>query len=292
MWILFTLFYGLCKGGREIVKKLAMNKSTVMEVLLMYTLFAFVMVLPEATVSGGLNGKFYLLIALKSFVIFIAWICSFKALKKMPISLYGILDLSRVLFATLLAVCVLHETLSLSQIIGLSLVCLGLLMLKFNKKKRSSKESGQSQQSEQSEKLPFIYVIAAFISCLLNAVSGLMDKILMKEITSSQLQFWYMLFLLGYYVLYVIFTRTKIRLNVFKNGWIYLLALLFVLADKALFLANGYSESKVTIMTLLKQSGCLVTILGGKVVFKEKNISYKLFCAGVIILGIIVSVLH
>lgn len=49
MWMLLVLFYGLCKGGREIVKKKAMVKSTVMEVLLFYTLVAFVMVTPEIT---------------------------------------------------------------------------------------------------------------------------------------------------------------------------------------------------------------------------------------------------
>ena len=33
MWMLLTLFYGLIKGGREIVKKKAIEKSTVFEVL-------------------------------------------------------------------------------------------------------------------------------------------------------------------------------------------------------------------------------------------------------------------
>ena len=38
-------------------------------------------------------------ILIKSFVIFLAWIFSFIAIKKLPISLYGVLDLSRVIFA-------------------------------------------------------------------------------------------------------------------------------------------------------------------------------------------------
>jgi drug/metabolite transporter (DMT)-like permease len=78
---------------------------------------------------------------------------------------------------------------------------------------------------------------------------------------------------------------------VWKNGWIWLLALLFVAADKALFIANGMEASKVTVMTLLKQSGCVVTILAGKFIFKEKNVGYKLFCAGIIVIGIVIGVL-
>ena len=49
--------------------------------------------------------------------------------------------------------------------------------------------------------------------------------------------------------------------------------------------------SRVTVMTLIKQSGCVVTILAGKFIFKEKNIGYKLFCAAVIVAGIVISVL-
>ena len=66
---------------------------------------------------------------------------------------------------------------------------------------------------------------------------------------------------------------------------------MFVIGDKALFIANGAGESRITIMTLIKQSCCIVTILAGKVIFKEKQVGYKLFCAAVIIVGIVVSVL-
>lgn len=49
--------------------------------------------------------------------------------------------------------------------------------------------------------------------------------------------------------------------------------------------------SRITVMTLIKQSGSLVTILAGKFIFKENNIAYKLICAGIIIIGIVIGVL-
>lgn len=281
MWILLVLFYGVAKGVREIVKKKSIEKNSVIEVLVFYTFISFVMVLPDAPNAGGITLEQGFWIAFKSFVIFVAWICSFRAIKHLPISFYGILDLSRVLFATLLGVFVLKETMGLFQSVGLVLVLLGLLLLKARKK-----------SSGKEEVIATKYVILAFTSCILNAVSGLMDKILMKEVTSSQLQFWYMLFLVSYYLLYVLFTRTKLRVkSLLKNYWIYVLSLLFVLADRALFVANADPASKVTIMTLIKQSGCVVTILAGKFIFKEKNIVYKLLCAGIIVSGIVIAVL-
>lgn len=281
MWMLEVLVYGLLKGTREIVKKKSLIKSSVMEVLFFYTLFAFLFVCVDAPNAGGVDGQHMFYIAGKSFVIFLAWMFSFKAIKKMPISLYGILDLSRVLFATLLATLVLHETLSRNQIIGLILVSGGLLMLK---------KPGRSDNSK--EHVPRTLVLFALASCMLNAVSGLMDKILMKDLTSSQLQFWYMLYLVLFYFVYIILTRQKINYkSALKNPWIWLLALLFVIADRSLFLANKDPNSRISIMTLIKQSGCIVTILAGKFIFHEKNITYKLVCAGVIIAGIVIAVL-
>ena len=282
MWILFVLFYGIMKGGRDIIKKIALNKNTFIEVLIAHTAISLLMVVPTAGDALKMDSRFYIYIAIKSFLIFIAWICSFNAIKKLPVSIVGLLDMSRVLFATLLGVVVLGEVMKNTQYIGLALVCLGLLLLK--------KISSVSADSKNHEDIRTVYVLIALLSCILNAISGLMDKILMKDVSSSQLQFWYMTFMLIYYLIFALCTRAKISLSVFKNGWIWLLSLMFVLADKALFIANADPSSRLTVMTLIKQSCCLVTIIGGKLVFKEKNILKKLMCAAVIITGIMIGI--
>ena len=300
MWIWLVLLYGVIKGIREIVKKKALEKNATIEVLFLYTLLAFVMVLPDAKHAMGLEPKYYFLIGLKSFVIFLAWIFSFMAIKKMPISLYGVLDLSRVLFATLLGVIVLQEALGVFQVIGLIFVSAGLLLLKYRPGKRTGKnvsagQGGQDvlyQKEEEKERVDVKVVLMAFASCLFNAVSGLLDKVLMKDINSSQLQFWYLLFLVCFYLLFILAARVKIAFfQVLKNYWVWIRSLLIVVADRVLFLANGMDGSRVTVMTLLKQVGCVVTILAGRFLFHEKNTGYKLFCAAVIIAGIVIGVM-
>ena len=318
IWILLTLVYGLLKGGREISKKKAMDRNTVMEVLLIYTLIAFLIVVPRAPKAMGLEPTQYGLIIIKSFSIFLAWIMGFYALKHLPVSLYGVLDLSRVLLGTLMGVVLLHEVLKWNQIAGLTLVAFGLLALKFKitgsrpgESKGESIDDNKKEEAEDSEntataadapspdteksnagtKIPAKYVLLAFGSCVLNSVSGFLDKVLMKDINSSQMQFWYMFFLLLFYILYVIFTRTKIRKDVWKNGWIWAMAIMFVIGDAALFIANANPDSRITVMTVVKQSACFVTILGGKFVFHEKGIAYRAFCALIIFCGIRRSVL-
>ncbi|MBS7303542.1 MAG: EamA family transporter [Lachnospiraceae bacterium] len=285
-WMLLVLFYGVLKGIREVVKKMALKKNGVIEVLFFYTFLAFLFVFPQAKNAGGLEGSAYFGIALKAFFVFLAWIFSFRAINKMPISLYGVLDLSRVLFATLLGVIILNEKMSFMKTIGLILVSSGLLLLKYRPSFLQYGERKNAHALSGNGK----YVLFALFSCVLNALSGLMDKILMQNMSSSQLQFWYMLFMLLYYGIYMVITKTKLSRDIWKNGWIWLLSILFVVADKALFIANGMEGSQITVMTLLKQSGCVVTILAGKFIFKEKKTGYKLFCAAIIVLGIVIGV--
>lgn len=296
IWILLTLLYGLLKGGREISKKKAMDKSSVMEVLLIYTLIGFLIVVPRAPHAMGMEPYQYGLVLIKSFSIFIAWMMGFHALKHLPVSLYGVLDLSRVLLGMLLGVIVLHEVLLWNQILGLTLVVFGLMALRFKvfgKRKAEEEAEGSDVTSSEnaSEGSRTKFVLLAFGSCVLNSVSALLDKILMKDISSSQMQFWYMLFLLVLYSLYVVVTRTKIRKEAFKNGWIWLMSIMFVIGDASLFIANADPNSLITVMTVVKQSACFVTILGGKFVFHEKGIAYRLFCASIIFTGIIFSTL-
>lgn len=249
----------------------------------MYTFLSFIMVLPSAGSAMGTEPRFYFYIALKSFVIFLAWMFSFRAIKKMPISLYGVLDLSRVLFATMFGVAVLQETLGFFQVMGLILVSAGLLLLKYRPGSIRAAAAGDAVEAR--------YVVMAFASCLLNAVSGLLDKILMRDITSSQLQFWYLLFLTVFYLLYILISRAPVNWKrAFCNRWVWLLSLLIVIADRALFTANGMEGSRITVMTLLKQAGCIVTILAGRFLFREKNTTHKLVCAAVIIAGIVIGV--
>lgn len=285
MWMWLVLLYGLIKGAREIVKKKSLQYSSVAEVLFFYTLFAFLMVLPDCKNAMGISVHMLGWIFLKSLIIFCAWILSFKAIKKMPISLYGVLDLSRVLFATLLGSVVLNEVMSTNQIIGLILVATGLLLLKVHIPLKKT-------DKDEKDKVKPIIVIFSLLSCMLNALSGLLDKILMRDLNSSQLQFFYMLFLVLLYGLYMWIGKEEVNLKkAVKNPWIWLLALLFVIADRALFLANADPESKITIMTLIKQSGCIVTLAAGKWIYHEKHVLHRALCTVLVVVGIVVAVL-
>ena len=77
MWLVQAALYGVLKGGRDVMKKIALTKSSQLEGLFFYTLLSFFLVFPKTGVAVEIfNGQtVYLpLIFVKSAVIYVAWI--------------------------------------------------------------------------------------------------------------------------------------------------------------------------------------------------------------------------
>lgn len=280
MWIALVGLYGVIKGVRDIIKKKSLERNSAIEVLFFYTFLSFLFVTPGAVEAAEINMKYMGFIILKSFIIFVGWIGGYKAMKKMPVSLYGVMDMARVIFAAILGVLILDEGITLTKGIGLLTVLAGLLLVNMKKDTGENKNTGIK------------IITMMLLCCLCNACSEILDKFLMPNMSSTQLQFWYLLYLVVFYFLYIVFSKTKINIkSILKNYWVWISAVLFVIGDKALFIACADSNSTVIAMTLIKQCSVLLTIIGGKIVFKEKNIVYRLICAVIIIIGIVIGVI-
>ena len=281
LWIIFVALFGLFKGLREPIKKKALERDNLLGVLFIYTLIGFIMVLPTAHDILNITPLVFLFIIIKSLSVFSAWISAFISVRKMPVSLYGVIDMSRVLFSTCLGVLFLGEKITVKGSLGLIAVLLGLFLV--NRKK-----------NRNDEDVNLKYIWLTILSCFLNAISGTLDKYIMSsgKITSAQLQFWFMLLLTLFYGIFILIKKEKINLrSCLKNPYIYILSLLLVLGDKMLFIANSDPASKVTVMTLLKQCSVIVTVIAGRVIYKEKNTLYKLICAIIILSGIFIAVI-
>ena len=280
-WIIFIILYGLLKASREPMKKRLLKDVNVMTSLFVYTFIGFLMAVPTATGVFHIPPHIFIWILIKCGAIFFAWILSFTVLKKLPVSTYGLTDMSRVIFSTLMGVIFLHEALTVKGVISLLLVVSGLYIA--NRKTTTNKEGYHISQ---------IWLL--FLACFLNSVSGTLDKYIMSSgaITSSALQFWFMLLLSLMYLAYIIIRKEKLELKkAFTNPWIYALSFSLVLGDRLLFMANSDPASKVTIMTLIKQCSTVLTILLGKVLYHEKHILKKLLCALIILIGIAIAIL-
>lgn len=278
LWILFVLIYSLMKGTRDGMKKAALKKSSSNEILFFYTLIGLILVLPFSKSAFTLAPIYIFYAFLKSAVVCTAWIFSFMALKKMSVSLYGIMDLSRMIFSTILGVFVLGESFTLPKAVGMLLVITGLLLVNLKK-------------NTESKGMTLTVLASALLCCFLNAVSGTMDKVLMGHMESSQLQFWFMFFMTAIYGVVLIIRKEKISLKSIKtNYWVPIMSLSLIVGDRLLFEANANPASQITLMTVIKQSSVIITVLTGWLVFKEKHIFYKLMCTAIILIGIFIAV--
>ncbi len=278
-WIIFVFIYALLKGGREGMKKAATKKSSTNEILFFYTLLGLIMVIPFSKTAFDIDPIFIFYSFIKAAVCCIAWMFSLMAIKSMSVSLYGIMDLSRMVFSTMLGVLMLGESLTGAKIAGLLLVVTGLALV--NTRKHTA-----------SGTMTLFSLVAVLLNCFFNAVSGVMDKIIMKSIDSNQLQFWFMFFMTIINGIILAVRREKISFSSVKtNYWIPLMSISLILGDRLLFEANANPQSEVTLMTLIKQSSVIVTVLTGRFVFKEKGLLFKLLCTAIVITGIMIPLI-
>ena len=195
----------------------------------------------------------------------------------MDLGLYGITKLSRIVFSVLLSVIFLKEIITFKIFIGILVVLLGLFL--------SNTLSDKSMGREKSIKLVLLFLF----SCLLSSISAIIDKKILYDITESQLQFWFMFFLtICYFIIFVIKQQTNNIKETLSNYWIILAAILLTVGDRLLFVANSNPDSKVSIMTILKQLSTIELLILGKIMFKENNILKKLACLSLIFIGIII----
>lgn len=278
-WILPVFAYSFLKGTRDGMKKAAIKKNSANEILFFYTLIGLLLTLPFCSSAFSLEPIYIFWAFVKASVVCIAWLFSFVALDGMSVSLFGVMELARMVFSTLLGVFVLKEDFTLPKAIGVALVILGLVLVNIKK-------------DSKSKQVSLWIVTASVLNCFFNALSGTLDKILMKHMESSQLQFWFMLFMSLIYGVILLIKREKVSVkSVGTNYWIPLMSISLIIGDRLLFDANAFPQSQVTLMTLIKQSSVIVTVITGWLFFKEKNILYKLMCSMIVLSGIFIALL-
>lgn len=279
-WMTYTLIYAIFNGFFQCAKKKSIEKNSIDEVLALFSTIALILAALTSKNIFDIEVIPLIIVFSKSIVIVIAWILSLYAMQKMPISLYSVINLSRMVFSIIMSVIFLGEKLTITIIIGTIIIILGLILVN-----RLSSEKSKKETSLKA-------ILILLVSCLLNSISAIIDKQILKSITPMQLQFWFLFFLTISYWAILLFKTKKINfVDLKKNYWIFIAAICLIVSDRFLFRANEIPESKVSIMTLIKQITAIEGIILGKIFFDEKNIIKKLLCSLLIIIGIVLTVI-
>ena len=278
-WMLLTIIFAIINGVYYIFEKEALKKDSHIEVLIFSITLSFIIILFDIPININIKPISMSLIAFKSLIMFIGWILSFKAMSHMSVSKYGVINMSRILFTTILGIIVLHEVITISEFIGMIIIVIGLLLVNMSKNKNKTK----------SKK----YIIYLLIASIFMSIGGLLDKIICSNVEISSFQFWFLLYLFIISWIYVLFKKIRLDFkSLTKNYWIYLYSIFYVIGDRIIFTANGIEGSEISVISLLKQLSVVITVLVGGKIFKENNLKKKFVCSMIILAGIIIVTLY
>ncbi|ADL52004.1 DMT family transporter [Clostridium cellulovorans] len=277
LWIVMVIVSGILLGFWDVTKKKAFEKNSVVTVLTFYSLFCFLLVSFEFSNAVNIYLDKIFIIFIKTFVVFIAWVLSFSAIKHLPISVITPFDTLNPMFSIIFGIVILSERLSSFQYIGIIIMLISYYFIG----KVGSKEVIKIFNNKY-----FYFMLG---SALLNAVSATIDKIALKSINPGQMQFWFtfFMFLFNASTLAYLRVRGKEKNSIKLDLYIPLMSVLLIISDRLYFTAVNIPSSQISIIMPLRKISIFISVIVGGLIFKEKNLKRKFSYICFLILGIV-----
>ncbi|NDV70419.1 DMT family transporter [Dysgonomonas sp. 25] len=292
MWLILAFASAFFLGCYDISKKKSVNGNAVIPVLFFNVLFCTLLLAPITILSqvspGLLEGTIFFVpavsiethgyIFLKSMIVLGSWILSYFAIKHLPLTIMGPINATRPVMTLVGAMLIFGERLNLYQWIGVLLTIVSFFLLSVSGRKEGIRFAHNK------------WILFAVLAAALGASSGLYDKFLMQQFSSTSVQFWfnfYQCLMMGIILLFLWFPKRKTT-TPFQWRWsILLIALFLTAADFIYFYALTDPDAMISVVSMVRRSSVLVSFAGGVLLFHEKNLKAKIIDLGLIFVGMI-----
>jgi transporter family protein len=295
-WIAASLLSALFLGFYELGTKHAVRDNAVLPVLFFANVCSATVwgvllavaatspaTLPAALHVAPLNVTQHLLMLVKSALVASSWVCSYFAIKHLPVSLASPVRATGPMWTLLGAVLVLGERPTWLEGIGIVITLASFAGLSL----AGSREGIHFHRDKW-----FGFLLAG---TLLGAMSGLYDKFLLGRLgfTAATVQCWFSIYLAALFLPLAI--GWKLRWwprHVFHWRWsILVVSFALLLADFVYFDALRNPEALVSLVSSLRRGSVLVAFAGGLWLFGEVYNRQKLFAVLGILTGIVLTIL-
>lgn len=282
MWLYLGVCSALFLGLYDISKKHSLQKNSVLPVLFYSCICASIITVIAVVCSrvwpsamAGINlyipeatAKEHLLLFIKSGIAFSAWMLSFSALKRLPISIATPIGTSGPLWTMLGAVLIFHEHPTAMQVLGLATMIGSYYLYSIIGNKEGIRFSGNK----------WVWFIVA--ATLIGTCSSLYDKYLIQTrgISPLTVQAWFFIYLVVMLVPATLGSKVLQGKNYQQFVWrwsVPMIGLFLIGADFAYFRALTYQGSMVAILATLRCSCVVISFIGGIVLFRELQPGYK-----------------
>lgn len=276
-WAWLSLTSALFLGFYDICQKHALRNNPVLPVLVLSTatcasvwgaLLALQALWPGLLPQSlcvpplGLLGHAELL--LKSGIVAASWLCTYLAVKHLPISLAAPIRATSPLWTLFAALLLLGERPSFLQLLGISTTLLSFLGLSL---------VGRLEGVHFHKNRWVGYML---LGTLLGACSGLYDKLLLGrlKLPPATVQAWFSIYLFVLFAplaLYFRYFRERGHERLKFRITIPILALCLLCADFAYFTALRDPAGMVSLVSSIRRGSTLIAFAAGLFVFKEQN---------------------
>jgi transporter family protein len=280
MWLALAFVSAFFLGCYDICKKKSVDRNAVIPVLFLNTLFCSFLLLPLVLISKAspdtLSGTIGYVpsvslethgyIFIKSIIVLTSWMFGYFAIKHLPLTITGPINATRPVMTLLGALFIFGERLNLFQWIGVIITIASFFLLSL-----SGKKEGISFHKDKW--ISFMVLVA-----VAGAVSGLYDKFLMQQFSSTAVQYWFNTYqcLLMLIVLITLWYPKREKTTPFKWKWsIIPVSVFLTIADFVYFYALTDSDAMISIVSMVRRSSVLVSFSGGVLFFHEKNLKGK-----------------
>ncbi|HEX2853041.1 MAG TPA: EamA family transporter [Opitutaceae bacterium] len=295
-WIVASLISALFLGLYDLCTKHAVRDNAVLPVLFFANLCsASVWTILMATQAFGpagfpatltvpsLNWFEHLQILFKSVIVGASWVCSYFAVKHLPISLAAPIRATGPIWTLLGALLLLGERPSWLEMLGIVITLASFVGLSV----AGSREGIHFHRDK--------WIGWLLAGTLLGALSGLYDKFLLGRVgfSTSTVQAWFSIYLAALFLPLAV--GWKLRWwprNEFHWRWsIVGVSAALLVADFVYFDALRSSDALVSLVSSLRRGSTLVAFAGGILLFGELNWRSKLPAVAGVLAGIVLTIL-
>lgn len=282
-WFLPILLSAAVLGVYDIAKKHAVNGNSVMPVLFLSTASGCAAVLVYTLVSGKFCTVFdlsklqLLLVFCKSLLVSASWVCVYYAMRDLPISIASPVRASAPLWTFFGSLLLYNEIPTVIQAAGMLLIFGGYYTFAV-----LGKLEGFSLRHKG--------MILIFAGTLLGAASALYDKFLLNRLA---IPFVPLQFHFSFDLTVILGTAFLIRKKCFRSAtpffwkWsIIITGVLLSAADFLYFYALSMPDVKISLLSLIRRSGCIVSFTFGAWCFRDKRLKGKAFALALILAGV------